>query len=132
MNDGSVVAHYLFNLDRDLCDFSTVAASLVIFFSFKPLMQLKYVQVGSAAGREIDSSSRRHFGAFALNGEFVSRRQQSECSTLFRPLSLSLSVRIHLFHSIPSPKTDHFGGNREKIQGQCQSVPQSLGGIRGR
>ena len=30
MNDGGVVVHYLFNLDRGLCYFSTVAASLCI------------------------------------------------------------------------------------------------------
>ena len=30
MNDGGVVVHYLFNLDRGLCDFSTAAASVVI------------------------------------------------------------------------------------------------------
>ena len=30
MNDGGVVVHYLFNLDRGLCDFSTAAASVLI------------------------------------------------------------------------------------------------------
>ena len=30
MNDGGVVVHYLFNLDRGLCDFSTAAASVIM------------------------------------------------------------------------------------------------------
>ena len=30
MNDSCVVVHYLFNLDRGLCDFSTAAASVLI------------------------------------------------------------------------------------------------------
>ena len=30
MNDGGVVVHYLFNLDRGLCDFSTAAASVLM------------------------------------------------------------------------------------------------------
>ena len=32
MNDGGVVVHYLFNLDRGLCDFSTAAASVIMTF----------------------------------------------------------------------------------------------------
>ena len=40
MNDGGVVVHYLFNLDRGLCDFSTAAASVLITECSK-LMHLK-------------------------------------------------------------------------------------------